>query len=170
MKVNADQLVRAIYIISAIIGLSVGWKLSFFQSFQPFKLVNLIGLIYDIVAVILLSYVVLVRDNIQHHIAHKLSMLVIIFSVVFPASLVGGSMLASFFGAEFQEGIRFAIYIFVAVSIIPVTWLFRSSAFEPVGNVSFTPEKRVKILGAMLLIMGFIFQLVAAFIDLISDA
>lgn len=170
MKITSHQIVYIFFIVTIIIGFLTGWKLSFFQNFQYVKLVNLTGLIYDILAVVLLSYVILTKDFIQNHIAHKISMFVIIFSSAFPAAIMSGTVVSSFFGSNISEDTKIYMYIFVCVSIVPVCYLFGSPVFEPDGNVSFKPEKRIKILGAVLLLMGFIFQIVAAFSDLISGA
>jgi len=158
------------FITSLMFGLYIGWKLFFFKNFQYLKLVNLTGLVCDILAVILLSYVVLAKDFVQSQVAHKISMFVIIFSAVFPAAIMGGTLLSSFFGSTTNNDIKIYMVIFACVTIIPIRYLFGSPTFEPVGQISFKPEKRIKILGTILLLMGFLFQFIAAFGDLIQGA
>lgn len=167
---KSERLVSVIFVISILLGAFIGWELSFFRNFQYFKLVNLTGLLYDMLAILLLSYAVLANDSIKDHVAHKVSMFVIILSSVFPMGIVGGSALSSLFGGGVSGELVTYIYSFVGVSIIPTYYFFGSPVFEPVGNRAFKPEKRIKILGAILLFMGFVFQIIAAFGDLLASA
>ncbi|RDE19714.1 hypothetical protein DV711_12605 [Motiliproteus coralliicola] len=166
-NVNAVNIMRNVVVA---LGLFTGWKLSFIQDFQYFKLINLIGLLYDIVAVLLLSYAILTNEKIQEQIAHKVAMFIIMLSLFFPASTLGGSVLAALFIENFNSEIIMAIVIFSAISGAPSVFLFGSPAFEPVGGVALEPKKRIKILGSMLLVLGFLFQIIAAFGDLVSGA
>ena len=58
---------------------------------------------------------------------------------------------------------------FLSISTLPVLYLFFSPAFEPINGVSYSPDKRLKIVGAMLLFMGGAFQLIGVVADFFSS-
>jgi len=158
------------FLIFFLLGGVLGWKIGFFEKFEYHKLLNLIGLLYDFFAVVLLSYAILLRDSIQESIAHNISLVVIVFSGVFPVGLSAGLLLSLLFGGGNFEGLKYFCVAFALISTIPSTYLFSSPVLEPVGFKSYSPEKRVKILGAILLFTGFTLQLVASSLDFWSGA
>jgi len=167
---NADTRVNLSFILSLILGFFIGWEIAFFKEFKFYKLVNITGLFYDLIAVILLSYTFFLKDNIKAQIAHYIALVFVIFSSVLPAAITGGMYLASLFGGGHIEGLQSFIYIFVVISIIPATKIFSSPVLEPVGRKIYKPTLRLQILGGVLLFMGFAFQIIAAFADFMENA
>ncbi|GAB2901669.1 hypothetical protein ACCI51_13130 [Microbulbifer echini] len=177
-----NNLVNFVYGVSISVGLAVGYSFNSLENLQAHKLLNLTGLLYDIISVSILSYAILAPREIQYHIAHKLSLFIIVFSGVFPAALTGGYIMAfmivnigaedanSLFDSNSFNAIKYYLYVYVAVTIIPITWLFGSLVFEPVAGVSYTPEKRLKILGVVFLLIGFVLQIFGSFFDIYTDA
>jgi hypothetical protein len=153
-----------------LLGGALGWKIGFFENFEYYKLLNLIGLLYDLLAVILLSYAILLKDSIQDLIAHNLSLAVIFFSGMLPVGITTGLLLSMLFGGGNLDGVKYFCVAFALISTIPSTYLFSSPVLEPVGFKSYSPEKRVNILGAVLLFTGFALQLVASAIDFLNGS
>jgi hypothetical protein len=68
------------FAIALILGATVGWHLSFFSNLQFYKLLNLAGVMFDLLGIVLLSYVILAKEEIQSFIADHISRYVVIFS------------------------------------------------------------------------------------------
>jgi hypothetical protein len=145
---------------SALLSFFVGGLVGRIDGFEFYKLLNLIGLIYDFLAVVLLSYVILAKPKIQEVLAHHVSLAFISFSTILPAGVQVGSLLG---GSEII--IDASMYSFILISMLPVVYVFGSPILEPTYNVRFSPEKRIKILGLMFLLMGFVFQIVSSVFD-----
>ncbi len=69
-----------------------------------------------------------------------------------------------------RGGLEFNIEMiaFTIISIFPMIYVFSSPVLEPTPSKSFLPETRVKILGTLLLLIGFAFQIVASISDISS--
>jgi len=167
---TANIRVNLSFILALVLGFFIGWEIAFFKEFKFYKLVNITGLFYDLIAVILLSYTFFLKDNIKSKIAHNIALVFIIFSGMLPVAITGGMYLANFFGGAHIESLKSFIYTFVVISIIPATKIFSSPVLEPVGRNVYQPTFRLQILGGVLLFMGFAFQIVAAFADFLENA
>ncbi|NOF46594.1 hypothetical protein [Vibrio cholerae] len=155
--------VNLIMVLCAMIGGFLGYQYGQNEQLKFYKLLNLFGLIYDFVAVLLLSYVVLIKDKIQYAVAHYMSLLFIWFSVLFPASFHVSYTLTSI-----SSELDWHMYIFIYISIIPMLYVYSSPVLEPKSNKTYEPSRRVKILGTILLLVGFLFQITAAIVDIRS--
>ena len=60
-----DRLIDISITLIVILGIFLGWKFSAFSNIQGFKLLNLIGVSYDLVGVLLLTYAILAKHEIQ---------------------------------------------------------------------------------------------------------
>lgn len=167
---NTNTRVNISFVFAIALGCFIGWEIAFFKEFKFFKLVNITGLFYDLIAVVLLSYTFFLKDSVKAQIAHYIALVFIVFSSTLPAAISGGMYVASVFGGGNIEGLKSFIYSFVAVSIVPVVRIYTSPVLEPVGNSSYGPTKRLQILGGVLLFMGFAFQIIAAFADFLENA
>ncbi|MEP4548155.1 MAG: hypothetical protein ABJ000_18380 [Saccharospirillum sp.] len=146
--------------IAALISCGLGWLAGSTQGFEFHKLLNLIGLCYDLIAVVFLSYVILTDRPVQAALAHHASLAVIAFTLLFPAAFSVGTFTSS--GKELMDG---GIYAFILISLVPTLYIYASPVLEPLSYKNYSPEKRVKILGTIILFMGFAFQVVASTID-----
>lgn len=149
--------VNIVFVFSALVGGLIGYVYGQNEHMKFYKLLNLFGLIYDFIAVVLLSYVVLVKDHIKESVAHYLSLVFIIFTIMFPASF----HIAFLFGSM---NIAFDGYViaFTIISIAPAMYVYSSPVLEPLSYKSYSAESRVKILGTLLLLVGFAFQITAS--------
>lgn len=157
---KADTRVRTYWGGAIALCLFIGYLIGHAENFQFFKLLNLVGLIYDFLAVILLTYVILAKNEIQDVLAHHISLAFIAFSTVFPASV----QLGSFVGGRgfIMNG---GMMAFIIISLVPIVYTYSSPVLEPTFDKRFSPEKRIKILGIIFLLMGFAFQIISSIID-----
>ncbi len=167
---SANARVNISFILAVALGGFIGWEIAFFEEFKFYKLVNITGLFYNLFAVVLLSYTFFLKDSIKEQVAHNVTLVFIIFSATLPAAITGGMYLASAFGGGNIDGLKSFIYAFVAISIVPSVRMFSSPVLESVGLRSYEPTKRLYILGSVLLFMGFAFQIIAGFADLLDNA
>lgn len=147
------------WVLAALLSGIVGFSVSD-NNFEFHKLLNLIGLIYDFLAVLLLSYVILAKDSIQEALAHHISLAIIAFSLLFPAGFYIGALVGV--ASPIIDG---NMYAFIFISLAPTLYIYSSPVLEPLSYKSYSPEKRIKILGAIILLMGFAFQVVASVSD-----
>ncbi|APD88756.1 hypothetical protein BM524_02430 [Alteromonas mediterranea] len=147
--------------LTAFIGGITGYVFGNNEQLKFYKLLNLFGLLYDFIAVILLSYVILVKTNIQNTVAHYLSLSFVTFTTMFPASFH-----MSFSLSSGKSQLESSIYAFILISIAPAIYVYTSPVLEPLSFKSYSPSTRIKILGTLLLLVGFAFQIVAAVSDL----
>jgi hypothetical protein len=142
--------------VSCVIGLAAGRA----NEFEFHKLLNLIGLSYDLIAVVILSYIILTKEMVQDFIAHHLSLAIITFTQLFPVSFLVG-----WFFASGKIEMDLGMYAFITISLLPMLYIYSSPVLEPLSYKSYSPEKRVKILGSIILFVGFAYQLAASIID-----
>lgn len=161
--------INVAFALSLILGAIIGWKLAFFQNFHYFKLINLCGVLLNLLGVMLLSYVVLAKDSIQFFLANHVSRYLVIFSGTIPASMSLSSLIAMFFGANSCWEVQRFAGVYAIVLVIPVYIIFGSPVFEPVGNKTYEPVFRIKVLGATFIGLGFVFQIIASVADILSD-
>lgn len=167
---NANTRVNISFVFAIALGCFIGWEIAFFKEFKFFKLVNIAGLFYGLIAIVLLSYTFFLKNSVKSQIAHYISLVFVVFSCTLPAAISGGMYLASLFGGGNIYGLKSFIYSFVVVSIVPAVRIYTSPVLEAVGNSSYGAAKRLQILGGILLFMGFAFQLIAAFADFLENA
>lgn len=157
IKIN----IPVILFFTAALGAFIGYQFGQNEHLKFYKLLNLFGLIYDFIAVLLLSYAVLAKDKIQDAVAHYVSVLFIWFTSMFPAC----------FHIAYQltgngSGLDPYMKIFMFISIIPMLYVYCSPVLEPLSYKAYDPSTRIKILGTLLLLVGFAFQITAAVEDL----
>jgi len=157
------------FVIGFIMGAVLGWYMSFFSNLQFYKLLNLAGVMFDLLGVLLLSYVILAKEAVQSVIADHISRYVVIFSGSIPASMFIASLVASICGAISANGVRVFSAIYALISMLPIYLIFSSPILEPVSDKRYEASVRVKYLGAIFILMGLVFQIVAAAADLWSD-
>ncbi len=134
---SAKARVNLSFLLAIAFGAYIGWEVGFFKEFKFFKLINITGLFYDLIAVILLSYTFFLKESIKSTMAHYITLVFVVFSVTIPAGISAGIYAAMFFGGNNIDGLKSFIYTFVVVSIVPVNYLFGSPVLEPVGNSAY---------------------------------
>jgi hypothetical protein len=153
--------VNIVFFLVALIGGIIGYVYGQNVQMKFYKLLNLFGLIYDFFAIILLSYVILAKGNIQDAVAHYLSLVFIIFTLMFPVSF-------HFLYAISSKSLELDGFViaFTVISIIPAMYVYSTPILEPLSYKSYSAENRIKILGTLLLLVGFAFQITASIADL----
>lgn len=159
-NMNDSRRVDLYWVLVALVSAFLGFLAGRNHSFQFYKLLNFLGLVYGFIAVLLLSYAVLATEKIQDLLAHHISLAIISFTLIFPIGFCTGM----FFGRRTLD-INVDFYAFVFISIFPTFYIYTSPVLEPFSYRNFNAEKRIKILGAILLLMAFAFQAVSAFTD-----
>jgi len=120
--------------------------------------------------VTLLSGVILTKRPIQKAIADELARFTLIFSTCFPASMALASMFS--FSDNFSSVIP-VLKVAAAFSLtllIPCLIIFQTPMLEPPLDKQYAPETRIKILGAIFIVVGFALQIIGSTSDLLSDA
>ena len=152
--------VNLYWVGAAFLSLFVGVLAGSNDGFKFYKLLNLIGLSYDFLAVVLLSYVILAKGELQEHIAHHISLAFIAFSTILPIGIQMGSLITS---NGFVTDL--SMYAFIMISMLPMLYVFSSPVLEPTFNTTFSAKLRIKILGLIFLLIGFAFQIISAVSD-----
>ena len=158
-----------------IIGLSVfllsiylAFKLSGLEKLEVFKLFNVIGISFDILGLLMLSYVTLANQRTKELLTSFVVSVVVEILVFFPLGLLIGVAIAEeFMGLNNTQNIFvYAVPIIVAPFI---AFLFlEDSVRKPLIKYK-SPDTKVKILGGVLLIFGLIIQLYASILDLVGE-
>lgn len=150
-------------VIILLLGVFLGHQLSLRQQLDTSKLLNIVGLIYNLLAVIVLSEIVISSSRLKEISLNLVSPVVLWLHMALP--------LGAFFGAIFARGSpsgisisRFAI-AFWAYSLIPLTFLDATVVF-PRYNALKNFESRWQCFGFFLFSSGITLQIIAAIQDL----
>lgn len=154
--INKIDIVGMLLFFTLILGGFIGYKFGQNEQLEFYKLLNLFGLIYDFIAVLLLSYAVFAKYEIQDAVVQYVSVFFIWFSTAFPVGFSVTDKLAG--GGELD----FYMYVFVYISLVPMLYVYCSPVLEQSPHKSYEPNTRIKILGTILLLVGFAFQIIAA--------
>ena len=148
------------------LGVFIGYRLSTMPMFQPYKLVNIVGLLYDFLGVIILSEVI--ASNLKWR---KLSVDIIAPLILWLQSLVPfGVMIGGFVATVVKHGStgsnvsRFAVSFF-GYSLIPLSLLDATIVFPRFVALK-NLESRWRWFGLYLLLSGVGMQVIAAFMNL----
>ncbi|MGY0579984.1 MAG: hypothetical protein ACW7DR_18325 [Paraglaciecola chathamensis] len=148
------------------IGVFFGVRLSAVDNLETFKVLNVIGLFYDIVGLLILSEIFSENQSYQKFVADTFSGLFMWAHMGIPIGiLLSGIGLTYFSGypsSEISRGIGAGIMIWM---IIP-SFLIEDIVFRTKLNKFQTPQSRSRFLGGFLLLSGLLVQFVAAIKDL----
>jgi len=143
-------------------GLLLGHGISLRPQLQPFKLLNILGLSYDVLGLIVLSEVVSKSERWKSIVVNWIAGILIWGQMVIPLGAALGSWLsedapsgaiaAAFFGAVFTY------------SILPLA-ILDATVFYPTQPELQHMQGRVRRFGFLLLLSGGLVQLLAALID-----
>ncbi len=148
------------------IGWWLGTKLIAIPQFQTFKVLNIIGLTFDLAGVSILSRFVSTNPRYQAFVSGPLAEHLLGFAVC--AHI--GILLCSHFGPsgpskELLEKLSYGALIFVMMGI---TFFIGNFVSPAEGKLPWSDETRARLLGGFFLIGGIIIQLFAAVQDLYS--
>ncbi len=160
---------NVIFLLLALVGAFSGWSLAFHSKLEYFKILTFVGVFFDLVGVVLLTYAVLLNEKIKEFIANQIARSIVLSMIIIPISTTLGAAIATIFDASSaQEVIKFSsayTYIVMPLALI----IFVTPLLEPAYGLTYESEKRVKIMGSGLVILGVIFQLISSYLDIAYD-
>lgn len=146
-----------------ILGYALGSALAFHPKLEPFKLLNIVGLTYDLLGLFTLSEAVLQSPRWSRLFVTWIAGLLIWGQSVVPLGAVVGAWLAEPAPSS-PTATSFFIAFFIN-SMLPLA-LLDGLVFNPHPLITKDIESRIRRMGFGLLVMGVVVQLVAAFKDL----
>lgn len=151
-----------------VLGATTGYRLSSFPRLEVYKLVNIAGLLYDLLGVLVLSELVASSLKWKRIFVDTVAPAVLWLHMVFPLGALLGAFLAGVlahspsWGTVAKFGVGFWSY-----SIIPLSLLEMTVAFPPFTALKGL-ESRWRRFGLYLLLSGVGLQLIAAVLGLKS--
>lgn len=148
-----------------ILGVAIGYHLSKFQKLETYKLLNVAGLLYTLLAVIVLSEIALANPKWKHIAVAWVAPAVLWIHTAVPLGIFIGGLAARILltagsGSQVSQfGIRFFFY-----SILPLSVLNDFVVFPRFVKLR-TIESRWRWLGLFLLLTGVALQLIAALME-----
>lgn len=147
------------------LGVLVGSSLSAHPSLEPFKLLNIIGLVYDLVGVFVLSELVIRRLAVREFLVKWVAGVCLWGQTLVPLGAAAG---AHFLGNGPSSDIASSFFVSLfAFSLIPLT-ILEAGVLNPQFSFLSDVNLRTRVFGLFLLVFGLSMQLVAAFLDLYS--
>ena len=90
---SQNRIYYAIILINSAIGVLIGYNLSGYVTFETFKLLNIIGLIYDFLGIIVLSEIVTQNPKVKKFIVYWVAGYVIWATAVIPVGAAIGAVI-----------------------------------------------------------------------------
>lgn len=158
-----------IFLVAAVaigaVGIAIGYMLSGYAKLETFKLLNIVGLFYDLLGIILLSEIVAKGPSVKKFFVDWVSGSLIWVQTIIPL----GALLGTAFGYSLpSSGVAakfLASFFFLLVLVLGV---MEATVFVPKLAWFQSLETRYRMFGLILLVTGICIQLVAAFKDLNS--
>jgi hypothetical protein len=154
-----------IKVIFFILGLIFFYLIASVDNIEPFKLLNITGLILDIFGLVLLSEYVFIKQDIAAKYSDKVESIIMIAFF----SISGGAIIGWGFSYWFSLPSSYAAGAF----LVGLTWYiglpFLVFSYLTDGfKILQSPTKRAYAIGFYMLISGLLVQLVASFQDLLN--
>jgi len=161
---KSNTIFNILTFVFAVVGLFIGFYLSALETYETFKLLNIIGILFDLLGLLTVSYFLLASEKVRYFLANWLTACVGDAILFIPIGIFLISTVLIFFnfpsaGKTASLGISFFIY-----GIVPVI-LLEDFALIPKWSKFSNDIKRLKFLGGFLLIGGLLLQFIAAFMD-----
>ncbi|MGB0503176.1 MAG: hypothetical protein ACPGGD_03940 [Thalassolituus sp.] len=148
------------------LGMFFGVRLSAVEELETFKVLNVIGLSYDILGLLILSEILSESEGYQRFVADIFSGLLMWAHMGVPIGLllsgIGLTYISGYPSSEITMGIGVGIMMWM---IIP-SFLIEDVVFRAKVKKFQTPQSRSRFLGGFLLFSGILVQLFAAIKDL----
>lgn len=147
------------------LGIAIGYVLSGYTKLETFKLLNIVGLFYDLLGIIVLSEIVANSTAVRNFFVEWVSGSLIWAQTVIPL----GALIGTAFGYSLpSSGVAAKFLVsFFAYSVL-VLGVMEATVFVPKLRWFQSFETRSHMFGLILLVTGVLIQLVAAFKDLNS--
>jgi len=154
----------ALAVVGAL-GVAVGYVLSGYAKLETFKLLNIVGLFYDLLGILVLSEIVTKSAAVKYFFVEWVSGSLIWAQTVIPL----GALIGTAVGYSLpSSGVVAKFFVsFFAYSVL-VLGFIEATVFVPKLRGFQNLETRSHMFGLILLVTGVVIQLVAAFKDLNS--
>jgi hypothetical protein len=148
------------------LGLVIGFRLSTMPKFQPYKLVNIAGLLYDFLGVVVLSEMITSNPKWKKLSVDLTAPLILWLQSLVPFGVMVGGLVAAVAKHSSSGGgvSRFA-FSFFGYSLIPLTVLEATVVFPRFAALK-NLESRWRWFALYLLLSGVGMQVIAAFMNL----
>lgn len=171
-----NKLLGVFFLGFIVLGIFFGVRLSAVEGLETFKVLNVIGLFYDILGLIILSEVLSESERYQKFVADIFSGMLMLAHMGIPAGMLFSGIWLTYFdgrllwladfkgypSSEITMGIGGGIMIWM---IIPL-FLIEDVVFRAKVKKFQTPHSRSRFLGGFLLLSGLLVQFIAALKDL----
>lgn len=155
-----------IFYLFIILGGFFAFHLSQIEALETFKVLNVIGLFYDILGLIILSEILISNERFQRFVADTLSALFMSAHFAIPAGLsITALFLSTINGFPSALTVMVIGVGFLVWALLPI-FLVEDVVFKPKIKRFQTPYSRSRFFGGFLLITGLIIQFIAALQDL----
>ena len=144
----------------------LGFALSRLPKFAPYKLLNIAGIIYGLLGVVVLAELVVKNDALKRIMVTYVAGAVLWASMVVPLGMLFGAGLAYAVGQPSAAATATCSFSFVVWSMLPLSAV-DATVVAPTPLIKIDLHERHQILGLALLFGGGTLQFVAAVFDLV---
>lgn len=151
----------------AVSGGWVGFALSRLQTVTPNKLLNIAGIIYGMLGVVVLAEFVVKNDVLKRIMVSYVAGTILWASTLVPLGMLLGSGLAFTLGLPSAAGTAKWAIAFVIYSMLPLSAI-DATVVSPTRLIRIDLHGKHQILGLALVLGGGMLQLIAAILDLVT--
>lgn len=147
------------------LGFYTGWALSHLDHFLGYKLYAIVGIAFDIVGVLFLTYLVLAGARIKEWIAQTFALLSVKAFIYLPWGLLFGAFVAlAYNDAPSAMDVASFAFPIMFLTIIPI-FTFEDVVLYRRYKRFDSPDSKVKFLGGFFLLTGLVVQFIGAVKD-----
>jgi|TARA_B110000503_G_C7126679_1_gene404932 hypothetical protein len=162
----SNKLFSVVFLTFILVGAFFGYYLSKLEDLETIKVLNVIGLFYDILGIIILSEVLISNEKFQKFVSNIFSGLFMWAHMGMPMGILICSLVLQFVGGFPSTSITAGIGGgFLLWMVIP-SFVVENVVFLGKIKKYSTPKSRSRFLGGFLLVTGLLVQFVAAIKDL----
>jgi len=162
---------KLVFLLLYVMGGSLAYMLGSLHRLEPFKLLNVVGIVYGLLGIIVLSEFIVQNAKWTRFVVETLSGVLVWAHGAIPIGASSTSFLLYLAaGSDFPSALIVgeASIIFLIYSLLP-TWVVEDVVFAPKLKISKDPLIRVRRFGLFLVIAGMAVQLIAAIQDLMHS-
>jgi hypothetical protein len=152
---------KVVLSLTVALGFCIGYLLATIPNLQPYKLLNIIGLLYNLLAVFVLSEVLIGSQNWKRICVERIAPVLLWTHITVPIGVALGAALAWFVArgpsAAITVGFAFGTFFYMSF----VGWALEQTVVLP-RLFKKDIESRWRYLGLILLSSGMLFQLISA--------
>jgi hypothetical protein len=166
-----NRLFKLLFLFLYVVGIALAYFLASLHRVEPFKLLNVVGIVYGLLGVIVLSEFVLEIERWRHFVVEILSGVLLWAQFAVPFGLASASFVLFFIDKNaFPSSLVVgeASLSFFLYSLLP-TAILEDVVLVPKLKISKDPLVRARRLGLFLVVAGIVVQLIAAIQDLLKS-